>query len=166
MDEFPLEIERKFLIKMPDANTLERLPGCRVKRIEQTYLISSDGKTARVRKSVEGDRCVYTKTEKTRITDLKCIEIENEISAEEYERELSFADPSRKTVKKTRYCIPCGALRAEIDVYPFWDDRAIAEFELESEDTVIDIPDYISVIREVTNEYEYKNSQIALKIPE
>ena len=36
----------------------------------------------------------------------------------------------------------------EIDVYPFWDDQAIAEIELSDENTAVKFPDFIRVIRE------------------
>ncbi len=46
----PLEIERKFLIRMPDRETLERESVKRI-RISQIYLRADAGVSARLRRS-------------------------------------------------------------------------------------------------------------------
>ena len=157
------EIERKFLIEYPDLNILENYPKS---EIAQTYLITNDGMTSRVRKRTTNGVTKYIFTEKKRVTDVTCIENERELSAKEYEELLKLVDPERRTVYKTRYCVPfCGRV-VEVDIYPFWSDRAIAEVELESETEEIRLPDFIRVIRDVTAEKQYKNAAIAKKIPE
>ena len=158
-----LEIERKFLIGYPDLNILERYPKS---DIAQTYLKTNDGMTTRVRKRTSEGVTKYIFTEKKRVTDVTCIENERELSAEEYEVLLKLADPERRTVYKTRYCVPYGGRVVEVDVYPFWSDRAIAEVEMESEDEAVSLPDFIRVIRDVTAEKQYKNAAIAKKIPD
>ena len=157
------EIERKFLIEYPDLNILENYPRS---DIAQTYLKTNDGFTSRVRKRTTDSVTKYIFTEKKRITDVKCIENERELSAEEYEELLKLADPERKTVYKTRYCLPYGGRVVEVDVYPFWSDRAIAEVEMEGEEEDVRLPEFIKVIREVTSEKAYKNVAIAKRIPD
>ena len=157
------EIERKFLIEYPDLNILENYSKS---EIAQTYLKMNDGMTSRVRKRTTDGVTKYIFTEKKRITDVKCIENERELSEEEYEELLKLADTERRTVYKTRYCIPCHGRVAEVDIYPFWSDRAIAEVEMESEDEEVCLPDFIKVIRDVTAEKAYKNASIAKKIPD
>ena len=157
------EIERKFLIGYPDLNILERYPKS---DIAQTYLKTNDGMTSRVRKRTSNGDTKYIFTEKKRVTDVTCIENERELSADEYEELLKLADPERRTVYKTRYCVPFGGREVEVDIYPFWNDRAIAEVELESEDEAVSLPDFIKVIRDVTAEKRYKNAAIAKKIPD
>ena len=49
----------------------------------------------------------------------------------------------------------------EIDIYPFWHDKAILEIELNDENDTFEIPKKIKVIKEVTNDPQYKNSSIA-----
>ena len=49
----------------------------------------------------------------------------------------------------------------EIDVYPFWNDKAILEIELSDENAVIVFPKQIKVIKEVTDDDSYKNSSLA-----
>ncbi len=156
------EIERKYLIEYPDLNILEKHPKS---EIAQTYLKTNDGMTSRVRKRTSDGVTKYIFTEKKRITDVKCIENERELSAGEYEELLKLADTERRTVIKTRYCIPFNGRVVEVDVYPFWSDRAIAEVEMENEDETVALPEFIKIIREVTSEKAYKNYSIAKEIP-
>lgn len=157
------EIERKYLIEYPDIEILEKYSKS---KIAQTYLVTNDGMTSRVRKRTKDGVTKYIFTEKKRITDLKCIENEREITAEEYAELLTLADMERRTVCKTRYCLPFGGRVVEVDIYPFWSDRAIAEVELEREDEAVVLPEFIKVIREVTSEKAYKNASIAKEIPD
>ena len=160
------EIERKFLIEYPDRGELEKFPGSQKSEIAQTYLITNDGMTSRVRKRTTDGVTKYIFTEKKRITAIRCIENEREITSEEYAGLIALADPERKTVYKTRYCLPYAGRVVEVDIYPFWSDRAIAEVEMEREDENVTLPDFIKVIREVTAEKAYKNYAIAKKIPD
>ena len=49
----------------------------------------------------------------------------------------------------------------EIDVYPFWQDKAIAEIELSDENAQVVFPEQIKVIKEVTEDEAYKNASLA-----
>ena len=97
------EIERKYLIRYPDMKLLNG--SAEKTEITQTYLKNREGRTARVRKRGLDGAYVYTHTQKTRISDVKRIELEREISQEEYTRLLEDADPSRSVIHKDRYCL-------------------------------------------------------------
>ena len=159
------EIERKYLIAFPDLARINEYSGVTRSEIAQTYLKTDNGMTSRVRMRRSADIIKYIFTEKKRINDVKCIENEREVSAEEYRELLKLADPERKTVYKTRYCLPYEGRVVEIDIYPFWNDRAIAEVELEDETEAVRLPAFINVIREVTSEKAYKNYSLAKEIP-
>lgn len=165
MNQNGFEIERKYLIRCPGAGLLAQ---CASRSdIMQTYLARRDGHGGeRVRKRVYADRTEYTHTEKRKITELRREEREREISREEYEELLKRADPERRTIEKTRYCLECGGRVFEIDVYPFWRDRAVMEIELESEEERVTLPEEIDVIREITQDKRYTNRAIAKEIPQ
>ena len=165
MSDTPIEIERKFLIVMPYLEKISTVTGARKKEITQTYLLAEDGVTARVRKIKENGRMTYVKTEKSRISALSHYENEFEITKEQYETELVLKDKNKSTIEKTRYCIPHKSHILEIDIYPFWSDRAILEIELTDENEIFDIPSYISVIKEVSDDKRYKNTNLALTVP-
>lgn len=160
-----IEIERKFLIYMPSIKQLEMQDGVRIKHIEQTYLVSDTSKNARVRKIDEGGKIKFTKTVKERISVLSAYENEFEISEDTYIKELENSDINKKTVVKTRFCIPFDRHVIEIDIYPFWNDRAILEVELSNESESFSLPDFIRVIKEVSEDKRYKNTNLAECIP-
>lgn len=157
----PLEIERKFLIEYPDIEWLESLPSCERIEIIQTYLNSENGDEVRVRQRGVNGNYIYFKTVKRAVSDIKRVEIESRLSQEEYLHLLMDADTSKRQIRKMRYCLTYDNLYFEIDVYPFWNDRAIAEIELSDEDTPITFPEKIKVIKEVTDDANYKNANLA-----
>ena len=161
----PLEIERKFLIRMPDIAFLSAQPGARIKHITQTYLLSPAGVTARVRRVKEDGVVRYIRTEKSRLSDRTAIEREQELDEEGYRAALRVADPERLPIKKTRYAVPYEGHVMEVDIYTFWDDRATLEVELTSEDEAFLLPSYLSVVAEVTSDRRYKNAQLARAVP-
>ena len=157
----PMEVERKFLIEYPDVSWLESLPNCRKVDIIQTYLLSREGEELRVRQRGENGSYVYFKTYKRPVDEVKRIEVEERLTQEEYLALLMEADPARRPIRKTRYCLTADNQYFEVDVYPFWSDRAIVEIELSDENQAIRFPEELKVIREVTGDPAYKNSALA-----
>ena len=160
----PLEIERKFLIEYPDLDWLRSLPNARSVEISQTYLRPLNGERIRVRRRGEAGGYIYYKTTKRSITNMERIEVEQRLKKEEYEELLKYADPNRRTIEKTRWCLTWDEQYFEIDVFPFWKDKALLEIELCSTDDEVRIPPQLKVIREVTDEPEYRNSSLAMKV--
>ena len=161
----PLEIERKFLIYYPNIKELEAMPNCTKVDITQTYLKSTDDVERRVRaRGIDGDYLYYL-TEKKKITGLKRVETERKLTQNEYLRLLMEADNRLHTIRKTRYCLSENNQYFEIDTYPEWDNQAIMEIELSSEDQEIQIPSFIKTIKEVTDDERYKNYSMAKEMP-
>ncbi len=160
MNKNGLEIERKFLIEYPPLNTVLKNPLCRELKMEQTYL-SGGG---RIRKIEENGKVTFIKTVKKHINHIKREEKEWEISEEEYLRELECKAEGTNTIFKTRYVYPVEKLNFEIDLFPFWKDRAFLEIELLNEEQEFIIPDFLRVIKEVTFDKRYNNSSLAKKI--
>ena len=149
----PLEIERKYLIRVPDEGLLDSLAVSR-DWIEQTYLIPAEaGLTDRVRaRRAVGGETRYTHTVKRPVSAMTHEEDEESITAEDYAALLQRADPALQVIRKTRWCIPFEGHMLEIDRYPFWKDRAVVEVELGSEDEQPALPDWLDVIRELTGD--------------
>ena len=159
----PFEIERKFLIEYPDVKWLESLPNCQKVEIIQTYLKSDNpDDEVRVRQRGLNGSFTYTKTTKRKISDIKRMELERRLTKDEYLALLMQADTSRHQIRKTRYCMSYDNCYLELDIYPFWDDKAILEIELAHEDDPISIPANIKVIKEVTDDESFKNANLAI----
>ena len=156
------EIERKYLIRYPDVDTLKAQKGVEQWEIVQIYLtVPGPGETRRIRQVVCGGEIRYYKTFKKRLSDLSCVEDEGEIDQLEYMRLCQEQEPSCKPLGKTRYRIPYQGHVLEFDIYPFWKDRAILEIELSDPEEEIRFPKFLKLIREVTEEENYKNAALA-----
>ena len=157
----PFEIERKFLIAYPDIRWLETYPSCRKVEIIQTYLNAPEGGERRVRQRGSDGSFIYVETVKKPISDIKRVETERRLTQSEYLNCLLDADMTRHPIRKTRYCLTWENQYFEIDVYPFWDDKAIVEIELQKEDTPVHFPKELKIIKEVTGDPAYKNAALA-----
>jgi adenylate cyclase len=144
-----IEIERKFLIK-PGAWT----PRDAGTHIQQGYLSSQNGPTVRVR--VEGANATLTVKGPT-----------TGLSRSEFEYPLPLADARQmldqlcqsSVIDKHRYRERHGRHTWEIDVFHGDNDGLIvAEVELESEDDVLEFPDWVG--QEVSSEARYYNSNL------
>ena len=165
MEKTAFEIERKFLIRMPSCAWLLSA-SAEIWEMEQTYLLAENGESRRVRRIAQNGKIEYILTSKRRISDIKRIETETDISESEYKSFLEKADPERRTICKTRYRIPRGEHLFEIDVFPFWEDKAFLEVELSSEEEAFTLPKEAEVIREVTADRRYTNAAMAKELPE
>ena len=162
----PIEIERKFVIAMPDVSTLAKIDGYSSSDIDQTYLTSAPHVTRRVRARSYSDHTVYTETKKVRIDKMSAFEDEREITESEYAAMLQEIAPGTVTLHKTRHTFPCVGRTVEIDIYPDWQRSCILEVELESEEEELILPDFINVIKEVTGDKGYSNAAMSRKFPE
>lgn len=155
------EIEHKFLIKKPDEALLKESVDIRILEIAQTY--TTDG--SRIRSIEEKGQITYIKTVKKHISDLVRLETEEEITLQEYEALLKLKQPDTITLNKTRYVYPYKNKNIEIDIFPFWQNQAFLEVELESERDTFELPDFVEVIREVTSDKAYRNYSLSKKFP-
>ena len=65
------------------------------------------------------------------------------------------------TIAKDRYCIVWKNTYFELDVFPFWDKLALLEIELLDESQPFELPDFVTVLREVTFEMQFRNKTLA-----
>lgn len=159
-EPIPTEIERKYLIKMPNIEELGRKYPMTKVNIIQTYLNSSDDVERRVRQRGLDGVYSYYYTEK-RGKGLSRVEVEKKISKEEYLDYLMDADTKLHQIRKDRYCFVYENSYIELDIYPFWSDYAIVEIELTSENEKISLPLDFEIIKEVTEDNQFKNKSLA-----
>ena len=153
---------RKYLIRYPDTEKLMCMRSARKLEITKTYLHAPEDESIWLRKSGSGGHYTYMEITRRWPVSEERIEVERRLTAEEYLRLLQEADPSYKEVTKTRYCFAYRNTYFQIDLYPFWNNRAIAIVEqLKDTDRKVEFPDWIDVVSDVTDDPEYKNKKIA-----
>lgn len=166
----PSEIERKFLVSYPSAETLADMSCVSKNDIIQTYLVSAEkGVERRVRqRGTKADGYSFYYTEKTPVSDVERIEKERKITMQEYVSLLAEADNTLHQVKKQRLCFVYLSQYFELDLYPFSDKEAIVEIELSNEADEVQFPPFLNCIKEVTDDERYKNHSLArtLSFPE
>ena len=161
-----LEIERRFIIAKPTLQdfSLIKKNACvsefSISKIEQVYLLAL-GKTHRIRRRENEAGVRYYETVKRRVDNMSAIEEEREIDALEYESLKTKIRPGSRPISKTRYSFFYNGQSYEIDVYPFWASTAMMELELRDRDTRVEFLPEIRVIREVTGDKKYSNSEMA-----
>ena len=146
------EIERKFLIDHQRWVNLSKPEG---KLFRQGYLLTDKDKTIRV-------RVTATKgflTIKGQTIGATRMEYEYEIPVAEATELLD--NFSLSELSKIRYEIPFSGKLWEVDVF-LGDNKGliVAEIELDSEDEIFTLPDWVS--REVTEEEKYYNSNLTV----
>lgn len=161
------ETERKFLIRRPSQEQLDTLDMCSKSDIINTYLKETkEGVERRVRqRGINGDYSFYY-TEKKDVpgSSMARHETERKIKQKDYLRYLTEADTSLRQVVKHRYCHVYKNQYFEIDIYDFDGEYAILELELSKEGQEINIPDYIEIIKEVTDDKRYRNRILATNL--
>lgn len=159
----PFEIERKFLVKNFDISRMT-VPYSAAE-IEQTYLITPSGEEGRIRKRGANGSFFYVHTVKKDAGHGKKIEIERSLSPQEYVNLLSFADPQRKTITKTRYCFLWENQYFELDEYkehiPGMDYKHVLEIELTHIEQEVKMPPFIEVAQEATGDKRFSNYNLA-----
>lgn len=149
-----MELEHKFLLRaMPE------LPQeAEVLEIEQGYL-PAEKFEERVRRIGNGEDARYIRTIKVG-QGFRRFEVEESISQEAFDRLWQLTDGRR--LRKRRHKVRDGHLVWEID--EFLDrDLWLAEVEVESEEQVVDLPQWLApyVDHEVTEEARYRNRKLA-----
>ena len=153
----PIEMERKFLVEVTSE-----IPESREMEIFQTYLTERDGVEPRIRKRGENGHYVYFLTTKKFLTDNQRIEIERQITPSEYVMLKNSANPDKRTIHKLRRCFVWDNRYLELDTFV---EPSLPHHLLEIEDVAADeeiaFPPFLKVLREVTDDPEWYNANIA-----
>lgn len=161
-----IEIERKYIIELPDISLLRRADEFSESEILQIYLESVNGVTHRIRRRKMSENVSYTETKKVRIDKCSAFEDERRITHIEFDELRAKMDKNTSPIIKKRYTFVFRGQMFEIDVYPQWKRTAILETELDSREKSVDFPDFIRVLREVTGDRRYSNAGMSRSFPE
>ena len=156
-----IEIERKFLLKkFPDLGGVQL---GEVIDTHQVYLKSSDPNVeVRLRTRTVNGKSTYILTRKRRISPGVREEHEEELSPEEWRRLYDTErDLNSVIIDKVRYCLPWKGHMIEIDQYRSPINLSVAEVELQQLGEHLDLPPFLEIEREVTNDERYSNANIA-----
>lgn len=167
-----IETERKFIVNFPKSwSALSEIFDdlVDVKRITQTYLKPQDDEpSARVRKTIEGLTgdlsTIYHYNRKKPAGTAAHEETEHEITKSQYEKYLENPYPGKGPVEKTRFVFKYNDQVFELDVFkgPL-KGLAIMEIELDNKDDTVELPPFLEVVKEVTEDKLWNNFNLANK---
>lgn len=153
----PIEIERKYLV-----DVIAEIPNGNVCEIRQTYLKPVDGLERRLRMRGENCHNVYFLTTKKRLAVDRSYEYESRISKDQYNHLIQEANPAKRTIVKHRCCFLWENQYFELDEFK---EPRLEHHLLEIEDAenaaAVKIPPFVKVIKDVTGDPNYSNSNIA-----
>jgi len=148
-----LEIERKFLV----ANDGWRAGAEQGRRLRQSYIALTERAAVRVR--IEDDVAAVL-TVKSAKPGLSRVEFEYPLPLGDAETLTTLCEGSE--LRKTRFVVPHGGREWEVDVYAGENDGlVIAEIEIESETTEVQLPPWVG--EEVTGEARYYAARLAMR---
>lgn len=144
--------QRKFLVNNVDNNFIEN--SARKISITQTYL-NNDNKDVMVRKIDYSNSSSYYVSIKTKTNNPEeKIVTERIISEREYN---NLIDGRKDFINKTRYCFEKDNIVYRLDVF----DNDLMILEIEGYVDINKLPDEISIVKEVTDDENYTNKNIA-----
>lgn len=160
-----IEIEKKYIIAIPEESVLSVMEEYTRSEIVQIYLESPAGITHRVRSRETSGNVTYTETKKIRIDKMSSYEDEREITKEEFLALAEKRDKSTAPIHKIRYTFVYFGQLFEIDVYPEWQRTAILETELKTRETQVKFPEFVKILRDVTGDKSYSNAGMSRNFP-
>ena len=160
-----VEIERKYIIKMPNLEVLTLQKDYSRSEILQIYLPSEVGESRRVRRRIYNEKTVYIETRKIRIDNMSSTEIERELSLSEFSAIAAEIKEGTIPIEKVRHTFIYENQLFEIDVFPRWTGTAIMETELDSRERQVEFPAFLEIVREVTGDKAYSNAAMSRSFP-
>lgn len=166
-----LDKQKKFVIKKPNIQTLSTQASITRLQITQTYLTNDGHIIRRVRKISNGEHAIYNSFQQEPLgPSVHLIRKDIKISEEEYRVLLKEAHPDCITLVKNRLCFIANDQSFRLDIFEtqhenmaLATDHAMLEVDYHAVWEEINLPDFITVLKEVTDDERFQNYNLAKK---
>lgn len=156
-EEGPYETKRKFLIKKPDLESLNRLSNCNKVKVIEIYLNEENNQLSKLIQRGINSNYTYSKIT---INKDKNVETETRLTQDAYIEELINIDTSKKIIIKDRYCLTVNSIYYEIDIYDHLENTAICEVEI-TRNSEFNFPSIIVILQDITDDEKYTSYYFA-----
>jgi CYTH domain-containing protein/thymidylate kinase len=159
--------QRKFTIDL-EKSTLNFIDEDKYTKIdiEQTYLedvTSNQDYENRLRKrTYNGETTYYLTVQRKEDDGVSKVATNKKLTKKEYNKMLSMYK-AKKTINKTRYTFIKNKQYFRLDIFDKPNDLALLEVEQTDSKKEIELPKELKVIKEVTNDPNYQNSNLIIK---
>ncbi len=157
--------QEKYLVDLTKSDIAYITNNSSCVNIEQVYLQSSEDVEKRIRKVQMGNSYTYyMSVYKTLADGTKVIVSEKQIDSKVYDSLMEFKDERYSPVHKKRYYFSYQGEYFYLDIFANDQELGILEINVSADEKVL-IPDFVSVIDQVTNDNKYSNKSMALIKP-
>lgn len=161
-DEKPVEKFLKYLVEVDEdiINKIKAEQNYSNVRIEQYYLTSPKGIERRIRKRVRNGNELYSYSEAKYMSTNERIKSDKILSSRQYFDYYNEIDQNLKPINKERFSFIKNDLFYKLDIFDFDKTRGLLSVQVGEGQNVV-LPEYVKVIKEVTNDSNYKNYYLA-----
>lgn len=158
--------QKKLLIEKPTQEVINQfMESIKTTKISivQNYLHTFDAKVERkiVQRSLNGEYSYYFVEMRDNNNLSRSIK-RRIIGPREYKENMHNSNAHLHQIVKDRYCFIYNGIAYRMDLYPFDDKKAMLEVMVSSEGYEnVKVPEFIKVIRDVTEDLRYRNYAIA-----
>ena len=161
-DPIPIKHERKYLIDLNKSNlSILKQSNCEKIGLSQTYLNSENGEKRLRKRKYKEEYTYYLSLQKDTDKHSERIFLERKIKEDEYMQLLDKTDSNLATINKDRYCFTFQSQYFRLDIIPELDSIGILEIELTDKNRKVFIPAGFCIIKEVTDDVNYRNYNLA-----
>ena len=161
-DEKPVEKFYKYLVEV-DNSVIEQIKHEQAYNnvhIEQHYLTSSNGIERRIRKRVRNGSELYSYSEAKIISTNERIKSDKVLSSRQYYDYSPEIDTNLKPINKERHSFIKDNLFYKLDIFDFDTTKGILSIQV-AEGQQPELPYYVKLVKDVTNDSSYKNYYLA-----
>ena len=162
-DEKPVEVFKKYLVEFDDSvlENIKKEANYSTAHIIQNYLVSTSGIERRIRKRERNGSVLYYYSEASIISTNERIKTDRILSERQYYDYQNEIDKSLNKIDKTRYSFIYENKFYKLDLFNFDETKAILSVQLPTNNEEVNLPSYIKVVKEVTDNNAYKNYYLA-----
>jgi len=162
-DEKPIEVFKKYLVEV-DEDTIEKIKAeqnLMSVKITQNYLISNGAVERRIRKREKNGNTLYYYSESQTISTRERIKKDRILSERQYFEYINDIDKDIPAIEKDRYSFIYKDHFFKLDIFDFDKSKGLLNIQMPDNENEVEIPEYIKVIKDVTDNLDYKNHSLA-----
>ena len=159
---YPIQTQFKYIVDKVDLDKLNECLPVKLE-LEQFFTNGNDKENTMVRKTTKDGDSTYSSTTK-RETDKPSerITTSRRITDKDYNELLK--ETTDKPIKKDRYCFTYNKQYYRLDLFKEPNGLIILETGLTNENSTVEIPDFITIKKDITDDYTYRNANIYRQI--
>ncbi|MBQ2137904.1 MAG: AAA family ATPase [Erysipelotrichaceae bacterium] len=159
----PVEKFNRYLVEVNDdvLNRMKEETSYSKSHIVQYYLLSDNGYERRIRAKEKNGETMYSYAEANYLSTNERVKVDRVLTERQYKDYFHQIDPEFNVIDKNRYSFMYKNLFFKLEVFDFDTSKGILTVDQPSDGRQVEIPDYINVLKDVSDDLNYKNYYLA-----